>query len=221
MFDFNQEDAQKEFANGPVPAGSKVLLRLTVEKPQYESKPGSFVSLAKSGMLALWCKLEVIQGTYEGVSWYENFWLPEGQQRASMTDGQRKACRIAGAKLRAIVEAHRRIDPNDKTAQANSARRVHAVLDFSGMTFPAKLGIEKEGREHNGKVYWNNMLSTVITPDKPDYKTIMQGGEIITDGPVQGSGGVKNQQSNATAGGYEDLGPAFPSEAPNYNDIPF
>lgn len=219
MFDFNNEDAQKEFASGPVPAGSKVMLRLNIEKPQHESKPGSFVSQTKNGMLGLWCKFEVVHGTYEGVSWHETMWLPEGYQRVAMTEGWRKAVRIAGAKFKAIIEAHRRINPSDKSPRANEARHVHSVLDFNGMTFPAKVGIEREGREYNGRTYWNNILSTVITPDKDEFQTIVQGGEIITDGPVQGSGGVRNQQSGV--GEYDDHGPAYPSEAANFDDIPF
>lgn len=217
--DFNNEDAQKEFANGPVPAGSKVMLRLTIEKPNYESKPGSFVAQAKSGMLGLWCKFEVIHGTYEGVSWRENMWLPEGVQRVSMTEGQKKAVRIAGAKLRAIVEAHRHISPVDRTPEAQQCRQVHNILDFNGMEFPAKVGIEKEGREYNGKTYWNNILSTVITIDKPEYQQIVNGGEIITDGPTEGTGGVRNQQSGGTNNDFYDR--AFPSENPAMGDIPF
>ena len=223
MFDFNQEDYQKELASGPIPAGSKVMLRMLIQKPKHESKPGSFVAEYKSGLLALWVKFEVVHGTYEGVSWYENLLLPVAWQRAAMSDSQHKACRISGSKLRAIVEAARGINPKDKGMAANNARHVHAVLDFDKMCFPARVGIDKEGREYKGKLFWNNTLGTVITPDKTDYQTIVGGGEIITDGPTHGETVRREGQgSDGVAGAYDDRfgGAAFPSESPD-SDIPF
>jgi hypothetical protein len=218
-FDFNCEDTQKEFVSGPVPAGSKVMIRMTIVKPKNEVRPGSFVSQAKSGLLGLWCKLEVVSGAYQGVSWHENFWLPEGMQRVISTDGQRKAVKIAGSKLRAIVEAARRIDPADQSPAAVEARKVRTVLDMDGMTFPAKLGLDQNGREYNGKVYWNNVLSMIITPDKPEFQDLIQGKEFITDGPTEGKAPAAQ---NGSAYGSGDMGGSgFPSESGAFDDIPF
>lgn len=216
MFDFNNQDPQKELANGPIPAGSKVLLRMLIQKPKNESKPGSFVAQYKSGLLALWVKFEVVCGSYEGVSWYESMMLPVEWQRAVLSDGQHKACKISGSKLRAIIEAARGINPKDKSPTANSARQLATILDFDKMTFPARVGIEKEGREHKGRLYWNNVLSMVITPDKTEYQEIVNGGEFITDGPTHGET-VKREDA-----GYSDSygGAAFPSESPD-SDVPF
>ena len=218
MLDFNNEEHQKDRNYGPVPSGSKVLCTLTVESPKYAANDNEYVSVTKGGLRGLWVKITVVSGTYEGVSWYETLWLPRGMQKITLTEGQATACNMAGSKIRAIIEAHRRVDPHDTSPQASRKRNISDWLDLSTMEFPARLGIDKEPYEKDGKTYWNNTLGKVITPDQKEYAELMNGGEIITDGPITGEGnGKAKPQPNNT---YDDSSfDSPPLEA--YDTVPF
>ena len=76
--DFSREEAQKERNYGPVPAGSRVLVKLHVERTQYPSREDPDIAEAKSGLLQLPCKIEVVEGSFAGYSWFENITLQLG-----------------------------------------------------------------------------------------------------------------------------------------------
>lgn len=187
MLDFNHEEEQKVRNFGPVPAGSRVMIRLTLEAPRYPSADDASLSETKSGLLQLPCKLTVANGEYEGVSWLDFVTIPEGQQRVRLTDGQLTSARIGGAFFRAVVEAHRGIDPKAMDARASKGRQIRAWTDLDGMEFPARLGLQKEPYESkDGKLYWNNRIARVLACTDKEYIAIKRGEEFITDGPVTG-----------------------------------
>ena len=95
--------------------------------------------------------------------------------------------------LRAIIESVRSIDPKASDQKATRARQINSWLDFDGLEFPVRLGIDKRPYEgKDGKTYWNNRLGNVIPCTAKEYADIMAGGEIITDGPVSGEESYKN-----------------------------
>ena len=55
MLDFNNEEELKNPNYGPVPAGSKVMVSITVEMPQYAVEDQPYVSKTKKGLRGLWC----------------------------------------------------------------------------------------------------------------------------------------------------------------------
>lgn len=193
MIDLNNEEEQRERNYGPVPAGSRVLLRLSVLKPMYPSRDDEMLAETKNGLLQLACKLEVAAGSYEGCSWLENITLPAGSQSSRLTDGQRTACRIGGALLRAIVESARKIDPKATDPRSCRGRNVNNWLDFDGMEFPAKVKLYDEPRVKDGREYWNNRIGSVLPCTDKEYVEISRGGEIITDGPTRGAAGGGNR----------------------------
>ncbi|MDR2054490.1 MAG: hypothetical protein LBQ10_01260 [Desulfovibrio sp.] len=233
MFDLNQEEAQREYARGTVPAGSKIFCRVTVEKPQYSSADDDYVAETKSGLLGLFCKIEVVSGEYEGVRWYENLWLPTGMQKIQLTEGQTIACNRTGSIMRAIVEAARGVMPKAADDRSCRARRISAWTDIDGMEFPCVVGIGKNPfTARDGREYWNNVISRVITPDKKEYAEVKSGKEVITDGPTKGDpGDGKSNGYGQTQGRIpnddfygrvnDDPGPAFPSEPAGMDVVPF
>lgn len=208
MIDLSQEQEQKS-AYGPVPSGSRVLVRLTIEKPKYASHDDELVAMAKTGLLQLFCRLEVAAGSYEGVVWYENITLPSRAQNIRLTEGQQKACGSGGRTLRAIVEAVRGVDPKDKSPEADRKRVLNSWSDLDGMEFPARLGISREPYEgRDGRMYWSNTLGRILPCTDNEYQEIMNGSEVITDGHVVGDQQPQRQATRQT-GGYADTG--YPS----------
>lgn len=185
--DFSREEAQKDSNYGPVPSGSRVLVRLNLERTKYPSREDPDLYETKNGLLQLPCKVEVVEGTYSGCSWFENITLQVGMQKGRLTEGQEKAAKAGGRLLKAILEAVRRIDPADTSTRADSQRQVNKWSDFDGMVFPARLGINKKGYVgKDGKTYWNNSLARIVSCTDKEYNDLMRGGEFITDGPTRG-----------------------------------
>ena len=73
--------------------------------------------------------------------------------------------------------------------------------------------------EKDGRIYWNNKLSSVISATDENYNQIMMGGEIITDGPIEGksSGNSARSSSSGYAQGYAD----DYDRSSNPDDLPF
>ena len=118
---------------------------------------------------------------------------------AGTTDGHGKAADMSRGTLRAIIESARGIKPDDVSPQARQARTVE-LKDIDGMTFVAKIGIEK-GKARNdgsGENYPDkNVLAAVITPDKHDWHPVEQPPPF--NGGGSGSGGATPPASTPIA----------------------
>ena len=216
MYDFNQEEDQQARASGPIPAGSSVMVRLSIRRPKFTDGNSEFIGKTTKGMLFLDAEYEVLGGQFQGCKIWEYLWLPLGLQRASLTDGQKKACTIAAQKMKGILNAAYGLMPKDDSPQANRKRNTQSWLDFNGLEFPVAVGIKDDPSESNGKTYWNNTISRIVTPDDKRYDDLLRIGEIITDGPVVGKGTATQRTGNSGDPGYEQA----PASA--YDDtVPF
>lgn len=210
MLDFSDAQDQKEFTPGPVPAGSIVMLEMEVLEPAQERQAlgNNLYSVAQSGLIQIYCKFTVAHGTYQGVSFRQNITLPLGVQTAQLNPKQQQACNIGNATLKAICLA------------ARKPPKVNSVASLTGLRFPARLKLNsKPTAKDDGRVFWNNELALVITPDKEAYAAVYSGGEIITDGPVTGDGGKRPTQNG---NGYpDDPGYEQPPASAYESDVPF
>lgn len=215
-FDLSQESSQTTY--GPVPAGSEVMLELELLEPSKAIAEHKFVRAASTGLLQIYCKFTVIHGLYSGYSFRQNINLPAHMQRIQLTQGQTKACNIGGAQLKAMVEASRK------------STKMRDVLDMNGCRFPARVRINKNPSEYQGKTYWNNELDRILTPKDSHFEEIVRGGEFITDGPVAGD---TPSQSSSYDNGYSGFGDGpttpdpfggpdyFPEERKDRDQVPF
>lgn len=237
MLDFNDEEQQSQRQYGPVPAGSKVLMKLELQRPKYSSPEDSMLARTQKGLLQLFCKLTVADGSYKGCFWYENITLPAKCQTIPMQDNMAISARIGGSLIRAIIESVRRIDPKATDGRAMQGRRINSWNELDGVEFPAVLGIDKKPFEKDGREYWNNRISRVIPCTDKEFPTILRGGEIITDGPVTGNAQSKNSAAQKTATSeavpsentmpkangpqYGEGGPLNTNYDTAYDDVPF
>lgn len=211
FFDLSGEGEQQEMQFGPVPGGSVVVVELEILKHQEEPDP--YIFTAQSGLRQLSCRCHVINGTYKGVMWRQNITLPAVSQNIALTQGQQRACNIGGAQLKAICIA------------SNRPLRMAHPREISGARFPVKVRINRRPYEKDGKVYWNNEIAVVITPDMQEYVAIRRSGEIIVpDGPVVGDG--YNPVHTAQSQTQTDFADPFPSEqqiqaAQQVDPVPF
>ena len=85
------------------------------------------------------------------------------------TEGHAEAGRIATTLLRAILESARGVRPDDQSETARKQRELESYLEFDGMRFVGRIGIEPARNGYDAK----NKLASVVTPDmqawqKPD-----------------------------------------------------
>jgi hypothetical protein len=99
---------------------------------------------------------------------------------AGTTAGHAQAAEISRGTLRSIIESARNIRPEDMSPAARTARTV-SLKDFDGLSFVAKIGIEKGAakKDKTGNLtgeYWDdkNILAAAITPDKKEWYPVEQ-----------------------------------------------
>lgn len=213
MLDFSKEDEQKEFNYGPVPSGSIVIIRTELISPTKVCHFDTSLHQADSGLISLPMQFNVVKGTYEGVRFKEFITIPASYQDINLSDGQRKACMIGGAKIKAMLQA------------AKKPLSIRDFKDLSGLIFPAKLKVETT-TGNDGKEYSFNKISIIVTPEKKEYQKVMLCGEIIADNPLPELNKKNNPQPQSNNAYIDPFtpseGPAFPSETSSgMDDVPF
>lgn len=165
--DLNQAGPQKSF--DVVPAGTVATLRLTVRKGQ--TGDGGWLRRSKDGQSeALDCEFVVLEGEFAKHKFWGLFTL------SGTSEGHAEAARISHARLRAILESARGINPDDKSETARKARQVASYSDFDGMIFVGKIGVEPAKNGYPAK----NTLLEAITPDRRDWHPVEQAPKAAT-----------------------------------------
>lgn len=180
--DLNTAEEQSEGSGRKaLPPESVVLVQMIIRQPK-AGQDGSSPLLTRSkssSMEYLDCEFVIAQGSAKGGKFYNNM-----MASGASTQGQKTAIDISMRTIRAMVEASRGIDPKDMSPAATQGRILQAWEELNGIYFPAMLDCEISDPDKNGKRWINNKLKRVITPDKPEYAVICDGGEIISDKPL-------------------------------------
>jgi hypothetical protein len=187
MFDFN--DAEKQRSMEVIPHG-------TVATVQIKIRPGSageggWLKRSKDGNSeALDCEFLVVGGDHEKRKFWDLMTL------AGTTSGHAQAAEISRAKLRAILECARGIQPNDTSEAARQGRQITSYGDLDGLRCIVKIGVEKGGQKANGDGAFpdKNRILEVITPDKKEWQKLEQpaprpaSGAALVSPPPSGGG---------------------------------
>lgn len=179
--DLNTAGEQQTSTSLVIPPHSKVQVQLSIIYPDAGRAGASAPELtrAHSGLEYLATKLTVTRGSFAGKVMYQNFNLANAQ-----TTGQQKAVDISIRSIRAMVEASRGIRPKDNSPTATQARKLQRWSELDGLTCFVVVDCEQSQPSHNGKVYINNRLYSVVTIDDPCYQQLTQQGEMISNEPV-------------------------------------
>ncbi len=88
--------------------------------------------------------------------------------------GNSKGGMIGRAWLRAAIESSKGIKPDDNSPAAQQARRISGYQDFDGLSFLAKIGVQKE----KTGIYSDKNVITPVTPNMKEW-----GGQQATGAP--------------------------------------
>ena len=115
------------------------------------------------------CEFVVADGPFKGRKFWE-YWILEGT-----TPGHAKSADINRGTLKAILDSALGLKPDDASPQARAARTV-SLKQFEGITFIAKIGVEKGGAKKDGSGDWpdKHILAGVITPDRREWHPVEQ-----------------------------------------------
>ncbi|SDE21508.1 hypothetical protein [Desulfuromonas thiophila] len=213
MINLGEAQEQKEHGGaGQIPPKSLVKVRLEIRKPKKADPQDAAVTICSSGLKGLDCEFTVVSGRFEGSRIWENIFLPPAMQSIQLTKGQEGVCNGGFARCRAIIEAARGIDPDDPAGNRN----INSWFDLHGLEFPAKVGVDKPKA---GDQYVNNNIAKVLTVKDEEFKTVMGGGEVITDEPLPeipagAPAGAGSVASGPPAGWGQQAPPPGDSDAP-------
>ncbi len=161
MPDFNDAGPQRVF--DVIPADTVATLHLTV-RPGNAGEDG-FLCRAKDGNSeALDCEFTLVDGPFAKRKFWCRFTL------AGTTANHATAADISRAKLRAILESARGIQPNDTSDVAKQARQIASYREFDGLRFIGRIGVEPAKDNYPAK----NILLEAITPDRKDWRAVEQ-----------------------------------------------
>ena len=203
FLNMNEAEQQKEI--GPIPSGTIVPMRVTLQKPKPEYSytgpvPPELESIRpyltgklETQIVFLNLELTVLAGQFEKRKVFTRMML----WSANPTEGQNKAIDITKSKLRALVESARGVKPDDNSPDANQKRILNSLNDINGMGVVVKVGTEKAYRDENKTV---NNVSVFVTPDKPEWKHVES--LQIQQAPVTQEVSNPSQQNSGGASGW-------------------
>jgi hypothetical protein len=188
VMDFSGAPGQQDFS-ALIPNGTIARVSMEIRYPD-GAAVGDMPELTRSSATEaqyLNCEFEVLSSPLVGRKFWQNIMYSGCKQ---------KAIDMSFALFRAILESARNIRPDDMSELAHKARRVNSLSDFNGMEFAAKIGVQVDSKYGD-----KNKLQASVTPDKPEYKTAMQGATIV---------GKETARISATT---KPAGPPSPSQA--------
>lgn len=146
MFDLNTADTSTGGGGELIPDNTVVRALLSI-RPGGAGE-GGWCKASRTGSLMLDCEFTITEGPYAR----RKVW------RYMLLSGSEKAVEISKSQLRAIVEGHHGIMPEDMSEAAQAKRRVQ-ISDLDGLEACLLIGIEKqEGYEPK------NTVKAVLTP---------------------------------------------------------
>jgi hypothetical protein len=162
MMNFNDAEPQTEF--GLIPANTIAKARLTIKPGNDFSDP--FLTRSKNGESTyLDCEWIIMEGEFARRKIFDKIGIKGSDQWINM----------GKAKIRAILESAKNIDPKDMSEATMAARKIDSVSELERLEPIIKIGIEHD----RGGVYQDkNKVASIITPDHKLYKTYISGSDV-------------------------------------------
>src|SRR5512134_3144337 len=165
-FDFNSAEplsAQFEL----IPADTLAKVHLTV-RPGAAGPEGWLTQSQSSDALYLNTEAVILEGPYAKRRVYTRI----GIKGKSVNERGEDACANRGRSLiRGILESARGVHPDDVSDRARTARTIRSLGDLNGVTFIAKIGVDRDRRDPNAEP--RNVIAAAITPVHKEYAALM------------------------------------------------
>ena len=162
MIDFNDAGAQTNYEL--IPANTIAKARLVIRAGNDPSDP--YVTNSKNGETSyLDCEFIVLEGQYAKRKIFDKIGL-SGNDNWSI---------MGKARIRAILESAKGINPKDMSEIAQKARTIESFADLNNLDVVIKIGIE---HDKNGVYPDKNRVLAIITPEHISYSAFINGLDI-------------------------------------------
>jgi hypothetical protein len=162
MIDFNDAEPQMDFSL--IPANTIAKARLTLRAGNDFSD--SLLTRSKDGdSTYLSCEFTILEGPYAKRKVFDKIGISGSDQWVNM----------GKARIRAILESAKNINPKDMSETAMAARKINSFEELNGLEVAVKIGVESD----LGGVYPDkNRVMSIITPDHKFYKEYTSNSDI-------------------------------------------
>lgn len=193
--DFNDAEAQQSGFD-LIPKGTQAVVRMTIKPGGYDEPDrgwtGGYATAShETGAVFLSCEFVVLHGQFAKRKIWSNVGLHSNK---GPTWGQ-----MGRSFIKAVLNSSRNIHPDDNSPEAAHARQIRGFADLDGVEFPARIGVEKDGK---GEL--RNIIRMVIEPDHKDYADLILAKTQATGhgGPSGGAPAAAVPPSNYPPTGY-------------------
>lgn len=193
MYDLNTAETGSVF--DLLPDGTVARAVLVLNKGGHGE--GGWCKLSKNGDQMLDAKWVITVGKHAKRHVFENM----------LVSGSEKAVAITMKNLRALIEGHFGIDPNDMSDAARQARMIPSLGSVNGLEGCILIGVEKGTDGHPDK----NRVKAVIAPGAGNY---LKPGEIQQNPPTATTAPATPAYGQTATQGTYQAPPAYGS-APN------
>lgn len=153
MIDFNNAGSQSSFEL--IPANTVAKARLVLKAGN--DPADSFITRSKGGSTAyLNCEFIILEGKYAKRKVFDKIGL----------EGSDKWINMGKARIRAILESAKRINPKDVSEVAVAARQISSFDDLNNLDVVIKIGVELDV---SGQYQDKNRVLSIITPEHYSY----------------------------------------------------
>ena len=164
--DFNTADTQ-DSAFALIPANTLVRLHMTI-RPGGAGPEGWLTQSKSSSALYLNTEGVIEEGPHARRRIYTRIGF---RGRNADTGAEDTYANRGRALLRGILESAHGVRADDTSDQARAKRTIRSFGDMSGLTFIAKLGIERDKNDPSDQ--GRNVVVAAIGPQHPEYAALM------------------------------------------------
>lgn len=162
MIDFNNAAEQTNFEL--IPANTIAKTRLVLKAGNDPADPA--ITHSKNGDTSyLNCEFIILEGPYVRRKIFDKIGL----------SGNDTWINMGKARIRAILESAKGINPKDMSESAIRGRQINSFEELNNLDVVIKIGIE---RDKNGQYQDKNRVTSIITPDHISYSEYINGQDI-------------------------------------------
>ena len=160
---FNNAEQQNTF--DLIPANTIAKARLVLKPGNDYNDPMLTRSKSNSDTAYLNCEFIILEGQYVKRKIFDKIGI----------EGSDVWVNMGKARIRAILESARGVNPKDMSEMAIQARQINSFDDLNGLDIVIKIGIE---HDRNGLYQDKNRVASIITPEHISYNEYMNGQDI-------------------------------------------
>ncbi len=181
---FDMNDVAPQQSGDLIPDGTFAKVTMSIRKGGTDGMSEVDRGLLKpsnqpgSDVLMVDAEFTVAEGPHARRKFWQNFTVQGGKLDEQ---GQSIGWKISKGQFRAMIDSALGLNPDDMSEAAKAKRMLRGLADLDGITFVAKIQIEKS---RNPAYKDANKLDHVVLPTAPEWQKVMAG-EAVPAQPAQ------------------------------------